>query len=94
MVYHANALPHVTLTWFDLPIDTGAIRDTALLTIEGGRDDIAGPGQCRVAHDLCPGIPKNKRGHRLLGEIGHFSLFHGTSWHTHVRPLVEDFLHQ
>ncbi|EGY00654.1 polyhydroxyalkanoate depolymerase [Nitrospirillum viridazoti Y2] len=93
-VYHARALPQGRMTWFDLPVDTSAVRDTALLTIEGGRDDIAGPGQCRVAHDLCPGIPQDRRGHRLLPGAGHFDLFHGTVWRGQVRPVVSEFLHQ
>ena len=34
-------------------VDPGAIRNTALLTVEGGRDDICALGQTSAAHDLC-----------------------------------------
>ena len=34
-----------------------AIRDTALLTIEGELDDISGHGQTEAAHQLCLNIP-------------------------------------
>ncbi|WP_186455906.1 alpha/beta hydrolase family protein [Nitrospirillum pindoramense] len=91
-VYHADALAHGTLRWCDLPVTPGLIRETALLTIEGGRDDIAGPGQCEVAHRLCPAIPKARRGHRLFMPAGHFNLFHGAVWHDRVHPVVRDFL--
>ncbi|TWB65953.1 hypothetical protein [Nitrospirillum amazonense] len=93
-VYHAHALPEGRMVWFDLPVDARAVRDTALLTVEGGRDDIAGPGQCRVAHDLCPDIPQDRRGHSLLPGAGHFDLFHGTVWRERVRPMVNEFLHR
>ncbi|WP_083900981.1 hypothetical protein [Azospirillum sp. B4] len=93
-VYHGNALPEGTMTWFGLPVDTALIQDTALLTVEGGKDDIAGPGQCRAAHDLCTGIPEHKRAHRLIDGAGHFDLFHGAIWHDQVRPLISQFISQ
>ena len=39
------------------------IRTTALLTIEGELDDISGAGQTRAAHDLCTGVPADRRFH-------------------------------
>ena len=69
-----------------------AITATALLTIEGGRDDIAAAGQTRIAHDLCPGLPAARRGHLLCPESGHFGLFHGALWRTQVLPRVAEFI--
>ena len=37
-------------------VDPAAIRRTALLTIEGERDDICSLGQTLAAHDLCSGL--------------------------------------
>ncbi|WP_022982585.1 polyhydroxyalkanoate depolymerase, partial [Ideonella sp. B508-1] len=39
------------------------ITTTALLTVEGERDDISGAGQTRAAHDLCLGIPADWQFH-------------------------------
>src|SRR3546814_16780764 len=38
-----------------------AIKDTALLSIEGELDDISGAGQTRAAHELCTGIAEADR---------------------------------
>jgi len=40
-----------------------AIRDAALLTIEGELDDISGNGQTEAAHALCLNIPRERRAH-------------------------------
>jgi poly(3-hydroxybutyrate) depolymerase len=40
-----------------------AIRDTALLTVEGELDDISGNGQTEAAHALCLNIPRERRSH-------------------------------
>ncbi|MBB6252977.1 polyhydroxyalkanoate depolymerase [Nitrospirillum iridis] len=91
-VYHANALPRGDMAWFGLPVRPEAIRNTAILTIEGAMDDIASPGQSRVVHDLCPDIPADGHDHHLIPDTGHFSLFHGLPWRTEVLPRVERFL--
>ena len=45
-------------------VDPAAIRRTALLTVEGERDDICALGQTVAAHDLCTGLrPYMKRHH-------------------------------
>lgn len=74
------------------PIEFGAIRDTALMTIEGADDDIAAPGQTSAAHRLCPGIPEARRRRLVLSEVGHFSLFHGRACRERVLPEIADFL--
>ncbi|MFH7422584.1 polyhydroxyalkanoate depolymerase, partial [Pseudomonas syringae pv. tagetis] len=42
-------------------VDPSAIRDTALLSIEGELDDIAGLGQTEAAQALCTGIDADRR---------------------------------
>ena len=49
-------------------LEPKAIRRTALLTVEGERDDICALGQTAAAHDLCQGLrPYMKRHHMQAG---------------------------
>ncbi len=70
------------------PVDPGAIRDTALLTVEGARDDICSPGQTRAAHDLCTGIPEDRKRHHLQPGVGHYGVFSGSRWEAEVYPVI------
>ncbi len=70
----------------------GAIRETALMTIEGELDDIAGVGQTRAAHRLCTGIPEAKRVHLTAQGAGHYGIFSGRRWREQVYPQVRDFI--
>ena len=69
-----------------------AIRATALMTVEGERDDIAAPGQTGCAHDLCSSVPGEAKCRLIVPACGHFSLFHGRTWRTHVLPEVRAFI--
>lgn len=82
------------LVWNDRPIDFGAIRRTALMTIEGERDDIAAPGQTSAAHGLCYRAPRRLRPRWVIARSGHFSLFHGWRWREEVMPRILTFMDQ
>ena len=69
-----------------------AIRDCALLTIEGELDDISGLGQTQAAHDLCRGIPKARAHHITVEGAGHYGIFSGRRWRDVVYPQVRDFI--
>jgi poly(3-hydroxybutyrate) depolymerase len=68
------------------------ITGTALLTIEGELDDISGAGQTRAAHDLCEGIPADRRFHYDAVGAGHYGIFSGKRWREKVYPAVRDFI--
>ncbi|MBC8057522.1 MAG: polyhydroxyalkanoate depolymerase [Rhizobiales bacterium] len=68
------------------------IQTTALLTIEGELDDISGAGQTRAAHDLCTGVPKDRRFHYDAIGAGHYGIFSGRRWREKVYPKVRDFI--
>ena len=70
------------------PVDPGCIRDTKLLTVEGERDDVCGLGQTSAAHDLCTGIPEDRRHHHLQRHVGHYGIFSGRRWETEIYPIV------
>lgn len=91
-VFHRAALADGQLTWHGTKVAPGRIKETALLTIEGELDDISGLGQTRVAHDLCPGIPIQRRGQLLCARTGHLGLFFGTRWQQESLPYVTHFM--
>jgi poly(3-hydroxybutyrate) depolymerase len=69
-----------------------AIRDTALLTVEGELDDISGNGQTEAAHALCLNIPRERREHFLAPGVGHYGIFSGRRWREMIYPKVRDFI--
>jgi poly(3-hydroxybutyrate) depolymerase len=73
-------------------VEPAALRDTALLTIEGQRDDISGIGQTQAAHDLCTNIAQERKHHLLAEGAGHYGIFSGRRWRQHIYPVVRDFI--
>ncbi len=68
------------------------IRTSALLTIEGELDDISGAGQTKAAHELCSGVPANRRFHFDAIGAGHYGIFSGRRWRDMVYPEVKSFI--
>jgi poly(3-hydroxybutyrate) depolymerase len=68
------------------------IQTTALLTVEGELDDIAGIGQTQAAHGLCSSIPKDKQEHYSVIGAGHYGIFSGRRWREMAYPVVRDFI--
>jgi polyhydroxyalkanoate depolymerase len=79
-------------TWRGRAVDTGAIRSTALLTVEGGRDDICALGQTAVAHDLCTSLRPHLKRHHLQANVGHYGVFSGRRWEQEVYPVVRNMI--
>ena len=73
-------------------VDPSAITDTALLSIEGELDDIAGLGQTEAVHGLCTGVPAARRQHIVVKDAGHYGIFSGRRWRDFVYPQVRDFI--
>ena len=69
-----------------------AIRDTALLTVEGELDDISGNGQTEAAHALCLNIARERRSHFMAPGVGHYGIFSGRRWRETVYPRVREFI--
>lgn len=69
-----------------------AIRRTALLTVEGERDDICALGQTAAAHDLCTGIKPYLRRHHMQAGVGHYGVFSGKRWEEQVFPMVRNMI--
>jgi polyhydroxyalkanoate depolymerase len=91
-VFQEARLPKGELTYRGEPVDLKAIRKTAMLTVEGERDDICALGQTAAAHDLCTGLrPHMKRHHMQVG-VGHYGVFSGRKWEGQVYPLVRNMI--
>lgn len=73
-------------------VTPSAIRNTALLSIEGELDDIAGLGQTEAVHDLCSGIDAAHRRHLVVEGAGHYGIFSGRRWREVVYPQVREFI--
>ena len=92
VVFQEHLLPRGLWDVAGERVTPGAIRDTALMTIEGELDDIAGLGQTRAAHKLCTGIPEAHRVHLTAQGAGHYGIFSGRRWRDQVYPQVRDFI--
>jgi poly(3-hydroxybutyrate) depolymerase len=72
----------------------GAIKATALITVEGERDDICGRGQTHAAHDLCTGLDVSLKHHLTARGCGHYGIFSGNAWRTAIYPQLRDLIYQ
>ena len=73
-------------------VDPAAIRNVALLTVEGENDDISGVGQTQASHDLCENIPASMRGHHLQPRVGHYGVFNGSRFRSDIVPRIVSFM--
>ena len=91
-VFQDYTLAKNELTWRGEAIDMRAVRRTALMTVEGERDDICAPGQTMAAHDLCTSLPPYMRTHHLQAGVGHYGVFAGRKWENQIYPQVRNFI--
>ena len=91
-VFVRHALACGTMTHRSHRVIPGAIRRTALLTIEGENDDITGLGQCRAAHALCTGLPAGMHAHYEQAGVGHYGLFNGSRFRNEILPRIAAFV--
>jgi len=92
LVFQQHALARGRLRWRGRRVDPGAIRRTALLTVEGERDDICAVGQTAAAHELCRGLKPYMKRHHLQTGVGHYGVFSGKRWSTQIYPIVRNVI--
>ena len=93
LVFQKYALPKGELTYRGRPVNPAAIRRTALVTIEGERDDICAIGQTLAAQDLASSLRPYMRTHYVQPNVGHYGVFSGKRWQNAIYPLVRDVIH-
>jgi poly(3-hydroxybutyrate) depolymerase len=91
-VFQEFALPKGRMVVRGELVRPQAIREAALLTVEGELDDISGNGQTEAAHALCLNIPRECRAHFVAPGVGHYGIFSGRRWREVVFPRVRDFI--
>ncbi len=73
-------------------VNLAAIQRTALLTVEGERDDICAVGQTAAAHTLCSSLRPHLKRHYLQTGVGHYGVFSGTKWTQQIYPQVRNLV--
>ena len=99
-VFIRHLLPRGLMKWKDplsgelMDVRPQDIKKTALLTIEGEKDDISARGQTTAAHEICYSIPQNKQYHHFQLDCGHYGIFNGRRWRNHIMPCIRHFIRQ
>jgi polyhydroxyalkanoate depolymerase len=91
-VFQEFELPRGRFEYRDRRVEPAAIRKTALLTVEGERDDICSVGQTLAAHDLCTSLKPFRKKHYVQPGVGHYGVFSGTRWPTQIYPIVRNVI--
>ncbi|MDX3901780.1 MAG: polyhydroxyalkanoate depolymerase [Sphingobium sp.] len=91
-VFQRTLLAKGELTHRGRPVKPGLIRKTALLTVEGERDDVCAVGQTSAAHALCTGLRPHMKRHHLQPGVGHYGVFSGRKWESQVYPQVRNMI--
>ena len=92
VVFQQHQLPKGEMEHRGRLVRPDAIRDTALLAIEGERDDISGIGQTKAALDITTKLPKSKKEYFLAQDVGHYGIFNGRKWREKIAPVMERFI--
>ena len=91
LVFVKHALPKGELFHRGRPVRPEAITRTALMTVEGEKDDISGVGQTKAAHKLASGLPDAMHMHWEQPGVGHYGVFNGSRWVNEIAPRVRAF---
>ena len=92
LAFKQHALPMGTMVSRGRQVKPETITRTALLTIEGERDDISGVGQTEAAHRLCANLPTHMKKHHLQMGAGHYGIFNGSRYRSEIAPMIREFM--
>ena len=92
VVFQRHLLPDGKYVHRGTRVEPAAIRDTALLAIEGERDDISGIGQTKAALDIAKRLPASKKKYFMAKDVGHYGIFNGRKWRDKIAPVVEKWI--
>ena len=91
-VFHKAALAQGHMRYKHKKIDLSRIVQTALLTVEGEKDDISCPGQTYAAHHLCESLDPTRKNHYLQTGVGHYGIFNGRRFREQIFPVMAEFI--
>lgn len=92
-IFQEFHLPQGRLTFRGLRVEPAAIARTALMTVEGEKDDICSLGQTLAAQELCSGIRPSRRCHHVQAGVGHYGVFNGRRWARETYPMLREFIY-
>jgi poly(3-hydroxybutyrate) depolymerase len=92
LVFQTHALPNGTMTHRGRPVDPAELTDTALLAIEGERDDISGLGQTKAALTIATALAEDRKRYFMAEGVGHYGIFNGSKWRERIAPVVEEWI--
>lgn len=94
VVFQKHLLPKGEMTHRGRKVNPAAIKDIALLAIEGERDDISGLGQTKAALTIATGLDKKKKKYLMAKSVGHYGIFNGRRWREEIAPVVDGWIAQ
>ena len=92
IVFQRHLIADEAFIYRGTKIDFGSITSTALMTVEGEKDDISGIGQRQAAHGLCRNVPNDRRVDYVQKGVGHYGVFNGSRWRSEIAPRLRDFI--
>ncbi len=93
-VFQKHSLPKGELLHRGRLVDPAALKDVALLAVEGERDDISGLGQTKAALKIATSLPDSHKKYYMAEGAGHYGIFNGSKWRNKVAPVVEEWIAQ
>jgi poly(3-hydroxybutyrate) depolymerase len=88
-VFFEHHIPTGQMMFRGDPVDFSAVK-TALLTVEGGKDDLCSLGQTEAAHKVMTGAVKHE--HYVQEGVGHLGVFSGSRFQRDIYPVIRDFI--
>jgi poly(3-hydroxybutyrate) depolymerase len=93
-VFLDQHLPKGIMQYQGEAVDCGDIKDVAILTLEGEKDDMISLGQTEAALNLCTNLPKKLKKHYVQMGVGHYGIFNGSKYREFVAPLMKDWINR
>lgn len=91
-VFLDQKLPKGAMTYYGEPVSCSDIKDVAIFTLEGEKDDMISLGQTEAALNLCDQLPKKLKKHHVQLDVGHYGIFNGSKYRKFVAPLIKEWI--
>lgn len=92
VVFQSHVLPKGEMMHRGRRVDPSAITETALLAIEGEKDDISGAGQTKAALTIATKLPAKMKKYHMAPDVGHYGIFNGSKWRNRIAPVLEEWI--
>lgn len=73
-------------------VDCSAVKDIALLTLEGAQDEMVAVGVTEAAQGMCKALPASLREHHVQQGVGHYGIFNGSLYKSEIAPRMKAFM--